>query len=197
MPLAPRIHRSSADLSFETLTDLPRQTFKTDWTGRRLDFRAEFALAETPTHFHYLAAAEMEPKCSSHACGAFVEGLWEQDVAELFIREPDSTHYQEWNVSPTGAWWSQRLTNARITEPKFAPDAATETQVLEMPAGWGIWLKIPHTQPLSRGARINVTMIVTGKDGDRRFLSCCPNPDIEPDFHTIWSYPSPKILNLC
>ena len=38
-------------------------------------------------------------------CGAFVEGLWEGDAVELFLLNPASGFYIEFNLAPRGAWW--------------------------------------------------------------------------------------------
>ncbi len=195
MRITPQIHRCSRAILPEELQVLPRQRFETDWNGEPLAFRVEFALAVEPGFLHFLATTDLPTAFLESREGEFIEGLWEQDVAELFIRDADSTNYQEWNVSPSGAWWSQTLSAERVRTPDFSPDRATSVKRIVQPKGWGIILQIPHHEAIWQNVRMNVTLILTDENGSRRYLSCCPDPDKSPDFHTIKSYPTPTVLN--
>jgi hypothetical protein len=48
--------------------------------------------------------------------GDFIEGLWNYDVAELFLARPDG-QYVEINFSPEGAWWTASFSAPRQRHP--------------------------------------------------------------------------------
>jgi hypothetical protein len=45
--------------------------------------------------------------------GEFTEGLWNGDVIELFIGQPESEQYLEFNLAPSGAWWAAAFSRYR------------------------------------------------------------------------------------
>lgn len=43
----------------------------------------------------------------------FIEGLWKRDIAELFIGNRITGEYQEFNIAPSSAWWSEFFNSYR------------------------------------------------------------------------------------
>ncbi len=195
MSVTPTIHQSASELREEQLLKLPRQRFESDWFGKPLDFVAEFCLAVSPRGLFFLISANNSPKFSNHPLGQFTKGLWEEDVGELFISHSESSVYQEWNLSPSGAWWSQRFTEARKPDSQFAPDSAPSIKNHVHDDGWWSWIELPYNARLLEASRVDITMILTDPRGDRRFLSCCPEPGIAPNFHRPESYQTPKVIS--
>ncbi|MEM1294760.1 MAG: hypothetical protein AAGH89_05300 [Verrucomicrobiota bacterium] len=195
MDITPNIYRIESPFGEEALLDLPKQQFQTDWFGEELGSKAEFCIAATPDALLFLVVVENSPIFTNHPPGTFAENLWEKDVGELFISQAQGFPYQEWNVSPAGAWWSQRFSETRIPDPYFVPDKSTIARTAPCGNGWVSWMQIPYNEDLLSTSRIDVTMILTDSEGQRRFLSCRPEPDIAPDFHRPQAYQTPKIIH--
>jgi len=73
-----------------------------------------FSLGVTPEELLFRVLFPTEP---SQQKRQWVEGLWEEDVAELFICDPNTGRYQELNLSPDGAWWSSVFSTYRKRVP--------------------------------------------------------------------------------
>lgn len=189
----PVIHESQQLLNPADLAALPRQRHEADWTGAELRFRAEFVLGLDPEALHLKAWCGLEPDCDfEREPGEFVPGLWRRDVAELFILDPESGVYREWNLSPVGAWWTDRYVAERERDPAYTHDPAAVQTLGEANAGkpgWSAQISIERADIGDlTGKRMNVPMIAR-----QHFLSCCPEPKPEPDFHNISHYPLPEI----
>ena len=77
-----------------------------DWFGNPSPYRPEMNYEISGDRFKFSYRCRKTPRCDhSLETGQFVEGLWEQDVAEFFVAA-GGTECQEINISPTGAWWS-------------------------------------------------------------------------------------------
>ena len=87
--------------------------------------------------------------------GSFHEGLWEGDVAEVFLMHPGGG-YLEYNFAPNGAWWSCAFDSPRVRSSDPAP------------------VPFPKFEPWVG----NVTAIIGG-----RYLSLARLGGTQPDFH--------------
>lgn len=156
--------------------------FEREWSGRDIEFEASFVLAVDPARLHLAVRCSLSGDGDDFKPGSFHANLWKRDVGELFLCDPQTGHYQEWNVSPAGAWWTNRLLSPRHTDPDFRADTETSTaKPISSPWGWGALLSIPRPEQLER-LRGNVTMIAGSGHDERFFLSTCPQPG-QPDFH--------------
>jgi hypothetical protein len=157
------------------------------WLSRPLERSSyRWALAVTPDSVIFRADLPFgRPDFdSSYERGSFVEGLWERDLAEFFIMD-EAGRYQEFNVSPAGAWWSCYLIGYRqrsdlsITgKPSYV-----DTQVRE--DGWSVVFAFPRTElvvPIAETSSVHVTAIATIA-GEKRFISSSPLSEVAPDFH--------------
>jgi hypothetical protein len=122
---------------------------------------------------------------SDYQRGEFIEALWNDDVVELFVMNT-SGGYQEFNVSPAGAWWTCAFSSYRtraFEQRAFSP-LFVEAHVTA--AGWGALLSvaladISIVSPISE-ARMHVSSILTAGE-QPRYLSSSPLSDKAPDFH--------------
>ncbi|WP_193212746.1 hypothetical protein [Luteolibacter marinus] len=118
--------------------------------------------------------------------GRFMAGLWKHDLAELFLGDPASGRYLEFNLAPNGAWWSGEFSAPRVPAGDEAfPGVATFAE-LAPDGGWVAAMAIPLPtleEKISFGAttRLNVSFILGSPD--QRFLSAADLGDGEPDFH--------------
>jgi hypothetical protein len=120
--------------------DLPLFGLGRDWHGDPVRPAAGFSLAVDDQHLWFVAhhdkAAHPHPDARP---GGFRAELWRHDVAELFLADPVSGRYFEFNLAPNGAWWCCEFTAPRVRarETDVAmPDVATFAEVAEN----GAWL---------------------------------------------------------
>jgi hypothetical protein len=160
-----------------------------DLNGGLLEVPAAFSLVIDAQHFWFIAShrkpAQLHPQARP---GAFQTELWKYDVAELFLSDPRSGRYFEFNLSPNGAWWTCEFTAPRIRADSAEiamPEVATFSEL----SGDGSWLAamaIPLDLLRARldfgtATRLNLTMIL--ESPKQRFLSANPLPGEKPDFH--------------
>jgi hypothetical protein len=169
--------------------DLPLSVIEQDWYGRQLDVPVVFALALDPLGLWFVAgrqkAARVHPQAGP---GEFVPGLWQYDVAELFIGHPDKGRYLEFNLAPNGAWWSAEFTSPRVRangDDVEIPGVKTYSEISSA-GGWRAAAVIPLKELRARldfgaASRMNVTFIIDSPE--QKFLTANPAPAGEPDFH--------------
>lgn len=183
-----RIDRQNEELIWNTHN--PTWThLERDWFGQCLDVPASFALTADPGYLWFFAQrnkrARMLPAAHPHE---FVEGLWTDDVAELFIKDTDSEHYLELNLAPNGAWWAARFSGPRKRVNEDAPPVEgikTHSRISD-DGCWRAALGIPLSYlednfGFGVDTELNVTFIVDSPG--QRFLSAASLPGHQPDFH--------------
>lgn len=158
-----------------------------DWHGTACRPPAELALVADPDCLWLLArhATPAKPHPDGQP-GEFLEGLWQHDVAELFIAAADRMTYLEFNLSPVGAWWfagfvAPRQRAADLPLPQVRTEAFAHGD-----GGWAAAIGIPLDflkQHVGWGpdCTLNVTFILNSPD--QRFLSATTLGDGDPDFH--------------
>ena len=194
------IHVLDISVAIGEIFSLPSLILSHDWYGKRLDFPVEIYLALAPEIFYFGAHALVMPECTKHEAGAFVEGLWQEDAAEFFIKQRDSSRYQEINLSPCAAWWGCRFNSYRKRDTKPLVPAAVEAWSELGENSWSAAIAIPreYFSPLtlfdsqseaavfaimkqsSSLARSNSTP----RAASARCYACLVPGSGEPDFHS-------------
>ena len=169
--------------------DVPMLGLEKDWHGALLQPPAAYSLAMDAQRLWFIAyhrkAALLHPLARP---GLFQAELWQHDVAELFLADPVSGRYFEFNLAPNGAWWSCEFTAARVRAEEMdiaMPEVATFADM----AADGAWLAamaIPLDLLKARlnfgvGTLGNVTMILGSPD--QRFVTATDLGSGDPDFH--------------
>ncbi len=182
------VFRSARPLVWGDL-DVPLFGLERDAHGAALHVAAAFSLVADERYLWFIASdrkpALIHPKARP---GTFQAELWRYDVAELFLADPVSGRYFEFNLAPNGAWWSCEFTAPRVRaeEAEIAmPEVATFSEM----AADGSWLAaiaIPLDLLRARldfgpETRLNVTMIL--ESPEQRFVSATDLGGGEPDFH--------------
>ena len=169
--------------------DVPMFGLGKDWYGADFQPPAGFSLVMDRQRLWFLAnhrkPAELRPKSRP---GAFQSELWRYDVAELFLADPKSERYFEFNLAPNGAWWTCEFTGPRVRaeEVEIAmPEIATFAE-LSPDGSWLAAMAIPLDLLKARldfgpESTVNVTMIL--ETPQQKFLSAVPLGGAEPDFH--------------
>jgi hypothetical protein len=169
--------------------EVPLFGLEKDWFGDEVTPTAGFSLIQDPKQLWFLAnhrqPAMLHPQSRP---GGFQSELWRYDVAELFIADPLSGHYFEFNLAANGAWWSCEFTGPRqrLEEAEIAmPEVATFAEM----APDGSWLAamalpldlLRARLDFSENSKINVTMILNSPA--QKFLTAVKLGGDEPDFH--------------
>jgi hypothetical protein len=180
------VFESEKPLSADALSEAPHSEERCDWSGVVMPQALRWCLARDPERLWVsieLPAPPSEPR--KHGLGDFVEGLWENNVVELFLLE-DSGRYQEWNVSSDGAWWAMSFAGYREREPS---PVKPEGVAIEIFAGADRWLAILSVPIRSLAVRlgdstgVHVTGIVYSQEGVPTYFSSAGSPSFNPDFH--------------
>jgi len=149
-------------------------TLETDWFGRPIAAPPSLSVERDDGALVFTASRESSPpRHPSASAGAFVEGLWEYEVAELFLA--DATGYLELNLAPCGAFWAQRFDAPRVRSER-QPDPAVFLATAA--PGWSASLRIPDTL-VPTDLRFNLTFVTAA----REHLSLAELPGPRPDFH--------------
>jgi hypothetical protein len=187
------ITHSREPISFDSLKLRPRQELHLDWQGAPLGKPFSWHLTKTSESLYVLielpnAASNIQ----KHRPGTFVEGLWEQDVVELFIGQANSARYQEWNLSADGAWWAMSFKSYRERDPNSSQPKGIEIFISreDNTNSWIGGLKIPLGSlevPLSQESTVHIAGIIYPQDGARNkhpcYLTSAAPKTGEPDFH--------------
>jgi len=175
--------------------DVPMLGLEKDWHGAPVQAPAAFALAMDSQRLwfiaHHRTAARLHPLARP---GVFQAELWRHDVAELFIADPHSGRYFEFNLAPNGAWWSCEFTAPRVRAEALdiaMPEVATFAD-LAADGAWVAAMAIPLDLLRARldfgpRSRVNVTLILGSPD--QKFLSAADLGGGEPDFHLPGRFP--------
>ena len=184
------LQKCGEELSLDSLSAIPLLKLSCDWRGDPLTVEVGFQLFFDNRRLIFVFSCEGAPSYfQAQGPGVFAQGLWKMDVAELFIVEPETHRYQEFNLSPGGAWWSAVFSEYRKLE--------SEVQVLEVQtlsrieeARWFAAIEIPLSalkilfSPLR--SRANVAAIIFGES--RRHLSWSRLGGQQVDFHRTWDF---------
>ncbi len=179
-----KVYQSKQIIAQEQARAAERSVESSCWDGLRLDVPFEWSLLCDDLQLWFVCRipgrATFDP---SHVRGAFVEGLWEYDVAEFFLMDGEG-RYQEFNVGPTGAWWRCGFTayRTRATQSPVPTEVLVETHI--DPNAWEVLFSIALRElliPLERIVGAHVSAIV--RHPTLRYISSCPVLGAEPDFH--------------
>ena len=174
------------------------QKFTSDWYGHPARHAASFSLTLDQDILNYRFRAEKSAECdSSLQLGQFVEGLWENDVAELFVLAPDR-RYQEFNLSPVGAWWCATFSDYRQCESPL-PHLPIEIKAEQAEGYWSVSMTVRLGDlPVLNGldpqlTQWNVCAILSPRQP--QYLCWGSRQTGQPDFHLTENFLSPDFVN--
>lgn len=169
--------------------DVPLFGLSRDISGVPLKVPVAFSLVTDGSYLWYLVnhrqPARLHPKARP---AGFQAELWRYDVAELFLADPVSGRYFEFNLAPNGAWWSCEFTAPRVRADELdiaMPEIATFAD-LAPDGSWLAALAIPlpllrARLDLGHATQINVAMIL--ESPTQKFVSACELGPGPADFH--------------
>lgn len=182
--------------------DLPLFGLEKDWPGNPFLPAAGFALAQDRERLWFIAShtkpASLHPAARPNK---FQAELWKYDVAELFLADPKSGRYLEFNLAPNGAWWTCEFTAPRVRADESdvaMPDVHTFAE-LAPDGSWVVAAALPldvlrariDYGPETRG---NITFILNSPE--QRFLTANDLGGGEPNFHLPDRFPTLKLTDI-
>ena len=186
--VAMQIFTSEKPLAWGKL-DLPMMGLTADWFGEKLEAPSTFTLANDSDYLWFIsifpAASIIHPDASP---GQFTPELWKYDVAELFIANPNTGEYLEFNLTSNGAWWASKFSSVRhpsIQQPEFTTKISSYHDLAgaeQFVAGLQIPL-IFLKKEIDFGASTTANITIIRNSPSQRFLSACKLPGSQPDFH--------------
>lgn len=195
------VYRSSKPLTLSQLFSLNMQQIDYDWFGERMKNPPRFVVAVDAERLYLAAMVESsawhDPATSQ---GQFVEGLWNKDVAEIFLTNAGDTAYQEFNLSPRGAWWSCAFSKYRKRDSQlFKMPQRVETFSDIQQSSWKAGLAVPISDlsvplALEETTRANVCFVL-GKT-KRHYLSWTNIQNYDPDFHRADQFEDVDVVQL-
>lgn len=175
--------------------DVPLFGLAKDIDGIFLQEPATFSLVVDAQHLWFIASHRKSAKLHPQARpGRFQADLWRYDVAELFLFDPVSGRYFEFNLAPNGAWWTCEFTAPRVRADLVEiamPEVATFSE-LSADGSWVAAMAIPVDLLKARlnfgkETHVNVTMIL--ESPEQKFISATDLGVGEPNFHQPEQFP--------
>ena len=179
------IYKSAKRLGVEKLWSLPTISLSRSLTSV-VPPLIRYVLAVDDAFLYLAAEAITSPHFEKCAPGEFREGLSEQDVIEVFIKDDGEQSYQEFNLSPCGAWWSCVFSAPRVGATSDFGSLEVETISVVGADKWRVSAAFPLEClkikcSFSNSSRLLVCACL-GED-PRSYLASSNLPGSEPDFH--------------
>ena len=175
--------------------DVPLFGLAKDLDGILLQEPAAFSLVVDAQHLWFIASHRKSARLHPQARpGRFQAELWRHDVAELFLFDPVSGRYFEFNLAPNGAWWTCEFIAPRVRADLAEiamPEVATFSE-LSADGSWVAAMAIPVDLLKARlnfgnETHVNVTMII--ESPVQKFISATDLGPGEPNFHQPEQFP--------
>lgn len=175
--------------------DVPLFGLAKDLDGILLQEPATFSLVVDAQHLWFIASHRKSARLHPQARpGRFQAELWRHDVAELFLFDPVSGRYFEFNLAPNGAWWTCEFIAPRVRADLAEiamPEVATFSE-LSADGSWVAAMAIPVDLLKARlnfgnETHVNVTMIL--ESPVQKFISATDLGPGEPNFHQPAQFP--------
>jgi len=178
------LYSSNQILSADQVRGLPSQSKSTDWHGAPLSVPLSWTVAVDPRAIWCVCCLPGGlVSAASGSSGEFREGLWNGDVAELFLKGRDGS-YQELNLSPSGAWWSMTFIGYRERHPTPGRPKPLHISTAVGAHGWEVIAAFGRE---SLDVEIAPAMLihVSGMwyTPGPVYLSSLPPQGVEPDYH--------------
>ncbi len=162
-----------------------------DWYGQDSAHDCRFALNPVDRGLRLILEVHKSAYLPQrHQAGDFVEGLWTQDVAELFVATGSSS-YREFNFSPTGAWWAAQFRDYRDLE-RSLPDVRPEISTSLTLDSWRVDVLLPtkslgtelEEDPCSLRVKV-CSILYTSPSVPPTYLCSTSPTQGPPDFHRL------------
>ena len=194
----PKIFQTSSLQSFDSIQLFEMQNFAAQAGVDNLPFVPTYCVVIDPLNlFFSVKVPESRNFDKSLSPGQFKPDLWKHDVVEIFFASDQGCAYQEFNLSPAGAYWSVKFSDYRTRTPGTEePIAGLKVESRATITGKMLSMMIPKNSiieqcSLGHDSRINCCAILG--DEPRSYFSTANLDTLKPDFHHIDSWGSSRI----
>jgi hypothetical protein len=182
--------------------ELPLMGITEDWFGNPLEEPCAFTLVKDPEFLWFISifsnSVNIHPSASP---GLFTPELWKYDVAELFLANPSTGIYLEFNLTANGAWWASEFSSIRkptTAQPDFISHIRSHQDLSDTNhsvVGLQIPLKILKKEiDFGFTTAANITFICDSPS--QRYLSASKLPGVQPDFHQPTNFTTASFIPL-
>ncbi len=173
-----------------------------DWFGTTLEEPCTFSLAKDSEFLWFISifphTANIHPSASP---GLFTPELWKYDVAELFLANPSTGEYLEFNLTANGAWWASKFSSIRkptAQQPDFTSHIRSHQDLSDTHhsvVGLQVPLKFLKKEiDFGLATAANITVICDSPS--HRYLSASKLPGAQPDFHQPTNFTTASFIPL-
>ena len=173
------------------ITNLPFCSLSQQWNGESSDNFIRYKLLQKPEVFEVqVQFPETNNYDKTLSVGSFKEGLWEQDVFEIFIKHKDQDIlYSELNISPSGAFWLCSFDAPRKRVRSQALESTIESIKITSSVN-----SIKLSMKLIDYSALNICSCLGLKDQNRSYLSVVTLPKL--DFHLEEGFEQPTVMQV-
>lgn len=182
-----KIFESQQALAWGSL-DLPLFGVTEDWSGNKVKPPVGYSLAIDSENLWFVATRQATACVLPNAeADRFTPELWKADVSELFLADPQSGSYLEFNIAANGAWWASKFSAPRVphgNQPDFISQVSSFSEA--DPSNWVCALSVPIrflSDEISLGPQTTGNATFIQNSPDQIFLTAVKLPGGEPDFH--------------
>ena len=190
--LGVKVFKTDILQSFDTLQLLEKSYFSSK-IGSLEGHQPSYLLLQDPANIFFSAKIpDTHNYDKSLNPGQFKADLWKQDLVELFIASDQGNSYQEFNLAPSGAYWTVKFSDYRVRIAESEQACANiKTECRTTISGKILSIQIPLSEIIDSCAFTSQSRVsccaILGKD-PRNYFSTA-NLDLEkPDFHKISSW---------
>jgi hypothetical protein len=111
-----------------------------------------------------------------------IDQLWQHTCFEVFLTLPDKPAYREFNLSPTGQWFSQRFVDYRHLDRELSIEPP-RIQIHQDDRSLTLTVELPGkmtTEP--QQFKVGLAAVIEHADGHLDYWALC-HPGDTPDFH--------------
>lgn len=193
-------HVFSELLPLEAIFSYDGNPVKNDWNAKSLSREGSlsgevvFYLAKIPQGLIFAAIVNSPVVNPAYATkGECVEGLWNYDVVELFLRPAGQSTYWEVNLASTGAYWREQFESYRKPKGDKKLPRVTDVYVDVQSNFWRAALCLEFNEA-PKLFEVHCCAIL-GEKHNRKYISSKPILGIGPDFHRAECFSMLKIIN--
>lgn len=111
------------------------------------------------------------------------DNLWKSTCLELFVLQPDTGSYSEYNFSPSSQWAAYVFSDYRSGMEELLLSTGPDIQVQTMEDGFVIRVTVDVVESLvTSGKHAGISAVVKTLDGSTSYWALA-HPEGSPDFH--------------
>jgi hypothetical protein len=187
------LFQSSDLVSLDSIRELLRTHFQSTslcWSDQPLPRSFKWSLVSDSKHLWFCASLPFPTNERRSDDVTFVEGLWNKDVVELFLLNPSTGNYIEFNFSPTNAWWCCEFESYRAAKILEISPKLNHLECHSDDSSWDVVAALDLQSlpfPIDSSTLVHISGIIQQQQPRPIYLTSNANrpSHYDPDFHRI------------